>query len=748
MRYLFIIILSIFILNSKSIAQDTQVIDSLKQVLKTAKADTIKLKALFSLAGEYYLAKPDSAIFYISNALELAQKITDKKAIGEAYGWLGYLVNKTDPGKAIEYYNQSLEIRKELGDREGMATSLNNLAYTYRQTGNIPKALEYYSSSLKLYEKEKNEQGIAESYNNLSSLYIYIGDTIKAIELNKKSLELYAKNNNKYGIATTNLWLGFIAKNKGKYNEALDYFNTSLAIQNEIGDVAGIASTYNNIGIIYQYLGEEARALDYFEKSLDIRESIMDLQGISFTLVNIAYIQFKNNQTEKALQKGLRAYEISKELGYIDNIEKSAGLLKKIYKKQGDYKKAFQYFEEERAMHDSVMNKDNFKKAQKQQAKYEYDKKSAVDSIAHSKEIKIKNLEITKEKAIAERQRIIIGLVIVGLVFVLGFLFVLFRMFVQKKRANHLLSERNIEIMAQKEEISSQRDEIVAQRDVVIRQKDHIEHIHTKLTDSINYANRIQTAVLPDLGMVLGQKNESGSRPVDDFFVLYRPKDIVSGDFYWATMVNEFLILTVADCTGHGVPGAFMSMLGLSFLNEIVRKKEILQTDIILEQLRESVIEALKQKGQAGEQKDTILSSLSEVKDGMDIALVVLNTRTLQLQVSGAYNPLLVISVEKELIQTEPDKQPVAIHARISPFTSRTLQLRKGDCLYLMSDGYEDQFGGPANKKFKFLNLKNLLLSIYDKPMNEQCNTLNSIFEEWRGENEQIDDVTVMGIRL
>jgi serine phosphatase RsbU (regulator of sigma subunit)/tetratricopeptide (TPR) repeat protein len=733
MRYLFIITLSLFILNSKSIAQNTQVIDSLKQVLKTAKADTIKLKALFSLAGEYYLAKPDSAIFYISNALELAQKISDKKAIGEAYGWLGYLVNKTDPGKAIEYYKQSLEIRKELGDREGMATSLNNLAYTYRQMGNIPKALEYYSSSLKLYEKEKNEQGIAESYNNLSSLYIYIGDTIKAIELNKKSLELYAKNNNKYGIATTNLWLGFIAKNKGKYNEALEYFNISLAIQNEIKDVFGIASTYNNIGIIYQYLGEEARALDYFEKSLAIRESINDRQGISFTLVNIAHIQFKNNQTEKALQKGLRAYEISKELGFIDNIERSAGLLKKIYKKQGDYKKAFQYFEEERAMHDSVMNKDNFKKAQKQQAKYEYDKKSAVDSIAHSKEIKIKNLEITKEKAIAERQRIIIGLVIVGLVFVLGFLFVLFRMFIQKKRANHLLSERNIEIMAQKEEISSQRDEIISQRDVVVRQKDHIEHIHTKLTDSINYAKRIQTAVLPDLELLL----EDRTLPVSDYFVLYRPKDIVSGDFYWATNSGGYLIFTVADCTGHGVPGAFMSMLGVSFLNEIVRKKEIYRANQILENLRSSVIEALQQKGQSGEQQD-----------GMDIALAVLNTKTLELQYSGAYNPLIVISEEQGLVISNPDKQPVAIHAKQTPFTNNLIQLHKGDCIYLMSDGYEDQFGGPQNKKFKFAQVKELLLSVYQRPMNEQQKILETTFVKWKGENDQIDDVTIMGIRL
>jgi serine phosphatase RsbU (regulator of sigma subunit) len=238
---------------------------------------------------------------------------------------------------------------------------------------------------------------------------------------------------------------------------------------------------------------------------------------------------------------------------------------------------------------------------------------------------------------------------------------------------------------------------------------------------------------LPDLELLL----EDRTLPVSDYFVLYRPKDIVSGDFYWATNSGGYLIFTVADCTGHGVPGAFMSMLGVSFLNEIVRKKEIYRANQILENLRSSVIEALQQKGQSGEQQD-----------GMDIALAVLNTKTLELQYSGAYNPLIVISEEQGLVISNPDKQPVAIHAKQTPFTNNLIQLHKGDCIYLMSDGYEDQFGGPQNKKFKFAQVKELLLSVYQRPMNEQQKILETTFVKWKGENDQIDDVTIMGIRL
>lgn len=735
--FLIITIISFFEIKG----QNKDKIDSLYKVLNESKADTIKLSALFKLANEYYLSSPDSAIALCNKALNLAQKTNDKKAIGEAYGWLGYLISiKGESAKALDYYNHSLKVRQEIGDNDGIAIALNNIGYTYRVLGNIPKALESYSQSLKIYEKNKNYQGIAEAYNNLSSLYIYVGDTSKSVELHKKSLELYKKVNDKHGIATTLLWFGFISKNQGKYNEALDYFNQSLDIQIEINDIYGKASTYNNIGIIYQYLKNDKLSLEYFDKSLKLREEIGDKQGMSFTLTNIASINFKNNQIEKALNDVLKAYKISKEIGYIDNIERAAGLLKQIYARKGDYKKAFDFYKEEIVMRDSVLNKENFRKAQKQQAQYDYEKKAAIDSIAHAKEMKIKNLEINKEKAIADRQRIIIWFIISGLIFVIGFLFVLFRMFIQKKKANQLLSKQNIEIKAQKEEISTQRDEIRTQRDIVIQQKEHIEHIHHKLTDSINYAKKIQDAVLPS--------SDSYRAILEEHFILYMPKDIVSGDFYWGTKLNDWLIVAVADCTGHGVPGGFMSMLGISFLNEIVAKKEIIKTDEILNEMRKEIISALQQK-----------NMLSEQKDGMDIAIVAINKTTNICQYSGANNPLYIVKSKKvkgessennepELLEIKPDKMPVAIHPIMNNFTYNELRIEKGDILYLFSDGYADQFGGKSGKKFMYKKFKELLITVSQKPANEQQQVLENNINEWIGNSEQTDDITVVGIKI
>ncbi|MBI4646039.1 MAG: SpoIIE family protein phosphatase, partial [Bacteroidia bacterium] len=323
------------------------------------------------------------------------------------------------------------------------------------------------------------------------------------------------------------------------------------------------------------------------------------------------------------------------------------------------------------------------------------------------------------------------------------------RLYRQKKKANVIIADKNqsleiafAEISTQKEEITVQRDEIEAQRDKLSEQNTLLFEQKKEITDSINYAKRIQQAMLPDLSNLSGFENLTGF----DYFVLYRPKDIVSGDFYWATLVNEWLIVTVADCTGHGVPGAFMSMLGVSFLNEIVRKKEVTKASEVLDHLRDSIIEALQQKGQSGEQKD-----------GMDISIIAINTVTLEMQFAGAYNPLYIIRRSKNLSgfenltgleEVKGDKMPVAIFENMKPFTNQTIQLSKGDTIYLTSDGYEDQFGGPKGKKFLAKQLKELFLSIAAQSMDEPKKILETTFDNWKGEHEQIDDVTVVGLKI
>ena len=257
------------------------------------------------------------------------------------------------------------------------------------------------------------------------------------------------------------------------------------------------------------------------------------------------------------------------------------------------------------------------------------------------------------------------------------------------------------------------------QRDQIAYQKKHI-------TDSIEYAKRIQRAILPSLELFSDQI---------DHFVLYKPRDIVSGDFYWVDESDHTQIIITADCTGHGVPGAFMSMLGISLLNEIVHNKGIHDPGKILNELRDKVISSLKQEVGYG-----------DIKDGMDMTVCTIHYDTGILEYAGANNPVYIIR-NGELMNMKGDKMPVAIHDTMEPFSTRELKLKKGDTIYTFSDGFVDQFGGPNQKKFLSKNFRKVLLDIQDLSMYEQGIKLDQIFEEWRDEMEQIDDVTVIGIR-
>lgn len=318
-----------------------------------------------------------------------------------------------------------------------------------------------------------------------------------------------------------------------------------------------------------------------------------------------------------------------------------------------------------------------------------------------------------------EKQKLILYFVVFALVLVSFLGYYIYRGYRIKKEANFKLEEKNRTISAQKDEIEKQRDLAAAQRDQIAYQKKHI-------TDSILYAKRIQTALIPSLEL-FSEKLEH--------FVLYKPLAIVSGDFYWVSSVGRMQVIICADCTGHGVPGAFMSMLGITMLNEIVQGKKILMPDQIIENLREGIIRALKQ-----------VAAEDSVKDGMDIEVCLLDFDKNKLWFSGANNPLYLVR-NGELMHYRADKMPVAIHYKMTPFTLHEIDLQKGDAFYIFTDGYVDQFGGPKEKKFMSNQLKETLMTMNGMSMIKQGEKLDEIFEKWRGDNPQVDDVTVIGVR-
>lgn len=801
-----ILILFITIIGS---AQNNQNIDSLKNIIsaiekkcpKPCEADTGRINAYIKIGDVYMFRIPDSTVFYVNHAIKISEALlktnpskevtdTTKKYLSVALNNLGYIYDdKGDIQKALDYYHESLqlsediddkkgiaeslnnigiiynnqgntakaydcyikslEIQKKIGNKQGIALSCNNLGFLHFNKGDIPKALEYFSTSIKLREEIGDKKGTASSFNNMGFVYYHQDDFPKALEYFEKALKIREEIDDKIGMALSYNNIGGIYKNQGDMDKVLEYLHKSLKIQEEIDDKNGIAMSYNNIGFVYNNMDETDKAKEYFNKALKIREEIGDKQAIAQTLYNLCLVSISKKDLSSLKEYATRGYNLSKELGFPDDIEKAASQMKELSIMQGDYKKAFEYYQEQIAMRDSIKNDENYKLTQKQQARYEFEKQAAIDSIAHAKEIQIKDLDIArvegeKKAQAAQRNMFIVGF---GLMVILAFF--IFRSYKQKQKANILLGkqkneieEKNEELNQQNEEISAQRDEIEAQRDKVIEQKEIIEEIHKGISQSIDYAKRIQTSILPDVKIFKQYFNEH--------FVLFKPRDVVSGDFYWATQVDDWIVVTVADCTGHGVPGAFMSMLGISYLNEIVRKKEVVNAALVLNHLRTSVIDALKQSGEGSQ------------KDGMDMSILAINIANSRAFWAGANNPIWIIREQnmyndiedkKDLIEEiKPDRMPVAVHVFMDDFTNHEIKLNKGDKIYLFSDGYPDQFGGKKGRKFMHENLKRLIAETSILPMNQQHETLEKALNEWinwNGEKyKQVDDITILGIKI
>ena len=672
---------------------------------------------------QLYQSNYDNALENYSKSLKISEELKDKKWISACYSNIGnvhYARGTYD--KSIEAYLKSLKINEEIGDRRGMSYSYTNIGNVNAEQENFEKALEYYTLSSKIKEELNDQKGMSICYTNIGNIQHKYRNFEKALEYYLKSLKIKENLKDKNGISTCYNNIGFTYKEQEKYDLALDYFSKSLNLREEIGDKEGIANSNLNIGTINSDLSASAllsksQKINYLNKSIDY-----------FT----------------------KAFDLSQELKTLPIVKNSAKSLMLAYEALGNDKLALKYSKIFISAMDSMFSEEKTNALAKMGAIYESEKRDLTIQKLEKEKL-LQNETIARQDAENKKQRTLILSFIAGFILILTFSILLYRLFLQKKKANLLLAEQNAEILQQKEEISTQRDEIEGQRDLVTIQKNKIEEIHKEVTDSINYAKRIQEAVLP---ISISAREILGSH-----FILFHPKDIVSGDFYYVTKVKNWLIVAVADCTGHGVPGAFMSMLGISFLNEIVQKQEINKASQILNELRKEIINALQQKGNSGEQKD-----------GMDMSLLAIDSKSNNAQWAGANNPLWVVKskkfiklesnkVEKEkldelstfdfqLEEVKPDKMPIAIYEKMDSFTNHELQLQKGDCIYLMTDGYEDQFGGLKGKKFLSKNLKQLIVANCQLPMIEQNENLEKTLVEWIGEGEQIDDITILGIKI
>jgi tetratricopeptide (TPR) repeat protein len=746
MKRLFIY-LSLFAFHFSLYAQQHD-IDSLRHLLKTAGQDSNRVSAMNYLT--YLLENTgayDKADSLAHEALQIAQKINYKKGIAIAYtniasnfddkgdypNALDYYVKalniKKDIGdkhgtanslngigliyekkgeytQAIEDYNEAYEICQEIGDQEGSANALDNIGNTYADQSLYSKALENNFKSLKIRELIKDTDAIGKSYESIGTCYNYLGDYPKALDYYRKSLAIKERAGDMPTVAELYTNIGQVYHAQGNNQKALDEYVEAIGINKKIGNALGTAVCYNNMGESYMPQQKYNEALDNYMKGLDIFKQIGSRQGIALSYKDIGACYLSQKNYKEAIDYENKAIDTATIMGDLQIMQMANQALSNVFDSTGNDKKAFAYYKNYITIRDSINNVDNSKKTVQAEMNYEFDKKHAIEQAEQEKKDEV-------ARADSKRQKIAMFFVIFVAI-AIGVIAVIILRSLRTTRKQKTLIERQKLIVEEQKQVVEEKNKIVEEQ-----KKDII--------DSINYAKRIQLALL--------KEEEHVSQHLPEHFILFKPKDIVSGDFYWSLEKDDYFYVAAVDCTGHGVPGGFMSMLGIAFLNEITAGSEILTPAEILNRLRSKILKELRQTGAA-----------DESKDGMDISLLRINLKTKEMQWSGANNAMYIVN--GDLKEVLPDKQPIGHFPQMKPFTNHIIETEKGSLLYIFSDGYADQFGGPKGKKFKYKQMEDIMLANAGKNAAEQKKILNEAFESWKGSLEQVDDVLIIGIRV
>ncbi len=792
-----LIFLFIFLNLNKVSAQATitnHKIDSLLSNLATAKADTSKLKIFYALASEFIPANLEKATYYVQEGRTLAIKLNDQIGIADGlmltgavnFNIMDYQESLKNSLNALELYSKILKSNPLTDNhkiKKNKAQVLSNMGLVYWNQGNYSQALKSHYDALVIRKEIKYLKGIATSYNNLGLVYDSQGNYAQAKIYYLKSIDIKFKIGDLFGIGNTLNNLGLACHEKGDYPEALKYHFAAVKLFDRIGKASNVANCYNNIGLVFENLKKLNEALKYYFIALDIRKKLKEENNIARTSMNIGNIFSEQGKLNVALNYYYSCLKTFDETGDSTSIANVYGniavimgtqkdfehsinyinLALKIHEKQGNYteiansnlnlghlytkinkydyannylnkglvlakkigatnliidvyyykttldsaqenfKDALKNYKQYITYRDSIFNNENITKTVKQQMQYEFDKKEIQEKSKQEIKDAIAYKELEKQKF--ERNGFAIGALLTS-----AFSFLVFRSYRQKRKANEI--------------ITIQKNEVEKQRNIVQSQNKDI-------LDSIEYAKRIQATILPPPRVV--------KKYLEDSFILYLPKDIVAGDFYWmeSKLNNDELILFAAcDCTGHGVPGALVSVVCSNALNRAVKEFELSKPSLILDKVTELVIEAFSK-----DETETVL-------DGMDASICALNTETGALEWAGANNPLWIVR-DGELIEVKADKQPVGKYFNVHSFTNHQIKTQKGDTIYLFTDGYSDQFGGETNHKLTKSGFKKLLLSIQHLPLLEQRNHLYEFHNSFRGtENEQIDDILIIGVKL
>jgi len=667
------------------IALFSQPTDSELTALLKRKSLAEQSKILDSLAVKFRTTSIQQATSYSLKACELAKEAEENELLGINLISLGKCYRQTgNYDKAIEVFKKSLVLLQEVKSVLSSEAALQiGTAYYYK--GSYNAAIENYFVALAISEKFNNKEGEGRTLANIGNIYYVTSKLDSALMYYEKSYSIYQSMNDSLHTALIIDNMANVYGAKGENEKSLKYHRKALAIF-EKTDKGAYCEGLNTMGSFFAETKNYDSAAFYFHKSLVFAQEINDNFTVAVSNLNLADLMLLTQKYKEALYFAEKSLNISKANGISAIMKETYKKLYEINLKLGKSKEAYVYYKSFSELKDSLLTEENLRQMDEISLKYDTDKKDS--------EIDL----LLKDKG---KKQLLIYVFTGGVFLMLVFGVIIFTSNKKKKKSNRLLSEQN---------------------QIII-------HKNKDITDSISYAKRIQEAMLPS--------DQVFENAFSEWFIIYRPKDIVSGDFYWSFKRGDDVFIAVADCTGHGVPGALMSLVGINFYNQTIIGQKISETHSVLNELHKKNLTSLN-----SDMKNR------DSKDGMDTALIKLSSKSNQLQFSGAVRPLYYFQ-KGELKIIKGERYSIGgVKDLKTSFLSQSVQLERNDSVYLFSDGYADQFGGPHTKKFMVKRFQELLVSIHSKTLQEQKLIIEQEFDKWKGDNEQVDDVLVIGFKI
>jgi tetratricopeptide (TPR) repeat protein len=681
-------------------------LDSLRNELNKAKADTTKIRLCIAIAAQQTNNNLDTTLAYCDRAESLARKTNNRKGIADAQYQRAYAVFYAGDGdSSLRMYDKLIGEYRALGDSGSVAACYNKAGFIYREKGDRLEALKQYELALNANVNNQDVIEAAGSYLNIGLIHHDQGDVAQALKYQLQALALYEQTNDISKTCNALLRIGNVYCDMQDDTTGLIYYQRALDLGQQIPSKRHVAIALNNMASIYSRWKDPSRAIALWRQALQMRREIGDLNGASLILNNMGLEYTSMQVYDSAFYYINESYILTDSIGYKEMNMSNCKAFAELYAAQGEHEKAYDWFRRYHAIFADINAEESKNEVSRLSALLKAEESAnQIEQLSQQKKLDEAALDQEKTKGW------FLGIVLLGVALIAVVIWLNNR---KTKRTNVILE--------------TQKHEIAEQKKIV-------EEQHRDIVDSVNYALRIQQAVLPS-------RNEMKCIFPESFMV-YKPRDIVSGDFWWIAEKAGVKVIAVADCTGHGVPGAFMSLIGTSLLNEIINEKSITDPGIALNLLSDKVMKALHQH------EDRV-----SAHDGMDIALAVIDENADLLMFAGANNSLYYTTIDGELKEIKGDRQPIGFYVdKHQPFKVHTVSLADITNIYMLTDGYADQFCGNAGtqfgKKFKYSRLKKTLSDIQGLNTLQQKEHLQQTFEDWKGNMFQVDDVLVLGIRF